>query len=75
VLAFSGDRDVRSGVSGQVQAELAEDCAVFRAIVLPVSGAIFVEIYLRHPVEAAFDHPRPAGTSGPAWLESARAIA
>ena len=43
-------------------------CQVFRAKFLAVSGMVFVEIHMRHPVKAAFDCPMGAGTSGPAWL-------
>ena len=60
--AFSGDGEFGAGFSEEVHGEFAQGCEVFRAVILAVSGAVFVEGHLEDPVQGVFDGPM--GTDG-----------
>ena len=60
--AFSGDGEFGAGFSEAVHGEFAQGCEVFRAVILAVSGAVFVEGHVEDPVQGVFDGPM--GTDG-----------
>jgi hypothetical protein len=63
-FALSADGDVWSCAFEDVAREFAEDGEVFGGMILAVSGAIFVENRVEHPVHAIFDGSKGANGLG-----------
>ena len=56
-FAFSGDGEFGSCGSEQGEGEFSQNCQVFRAVILAVSGAVLVEGHIQHPMQGVLDGP------------------
>jgi hypothetical protein len=63
-FALSGDGEVWSGFSENVEGAFSQNVAVFRAVALSVSGTLLLEGHVERPVGGVLDGPVGAAGAG-----------